>query len=113
MIITNKSIFYLLSIIIISMVSCSPRMNYLGDVYPPTTDVDVFYDEGDIEKDFKVIGQLNADNSNNSFLDLDDVKNKMIEEAKVRGADGIWFLGSESIPDNTHLIYAKLIRYKE
>lgn len=98
---------------VILFTACSPRINYLGDTFAPTTKIDVYYDQGDIEKEYRVIGQLNADNSNNTLLDLDDVKEKMIEEAKLRGAEGIWFLGSESIPDNTHLIYAKLLRYRE
>ena len=85
-------------------------MNYLGDSYAPTAEIDVYYDEGDIKQDFRVIGQLSGDNINNPINDLEQVKNKMIEEGKLRGANGILFLFSDSY-DNEHIIKAKLLRY--
>ena len=54
-----KNILLLLLTIII--VSCSPHLRYLGDTYPPTKEIDVYYDEKDIEKDYKIIGQLYND----------------------------------------------------
>jgi len=98
----------LLSIILL-LSACSPTLNYLGDNYPPTNKVDVYYDEGDIKREFKVIGQLTGDNVNTT-VDLNDVKDGMIEEAKMRGANGIWFLYSDSF-DNDHIIKSKLILY--
>ncbi len=91
--------------------ACSPTLNYLGDNYPPTDHVDVYYDEGDIKREFKVIGQLSGDNINTA-VNLEDVKRGMIEEAKMRGANGIWFLFSDSI-DNDHIIRSKLILYTD
>jgi len=90
--------------------ACSPTMNYLGDTFAPTDHVDIYYDEGDIEKEFRVMGQLTGDNVN-TIGSMEDVKNKMIEEAKMRGADGIWFLYSDSF-DNDHIIKSKLLRYR-
>lgn len=104
-----KNLLYLSIIILLG--SCSPTLNYLGDNYPPTDNVDVYYDEGDIKREFKVIGQLTGDNVNTA-VNLNDVKNGMIEEAKMRGANGIWFLYSDSF-DNDHIIKSKLIRYLE
>ena len=92
------------------IVSCSPQLNYLGDEYPPTTHVDTYYDEGDIKQDFKVIGQLSGSNETNTLNSLDDIKKSMINEAKKRGADGIWFLFHDSAVEN-HLVQAKLIKY--
>lgn len=92
-------------------VACTPSLNYLGDTLPPTDTVDVYYDEGDIKKDFRVIGQLSGDNVNTT-VNLDDVKNGMIQEAKLRGANGIWFLYSDSF-DNDHIIKSKLLRYND
>lgn len=97
--------------VIFLLASCTPSLNYLGDNYPPTDNVDIYYDEGDINREFKVIGQLSGDNINTA-VNLEDVKNGMIEEAKMRGANGIWFLYSDSI-DNDHIIKSKLIRYTD
>ena len=90
--------------------ACSPTMNYLGDTFPPTDEIDVYYDEGDIKKDFRVIGQLSGDNINNGLIELEEVKKGMIEEGKMRGTNGILFLFSDSF-DNEHIIKSKLIRY--
>lgn len=92
------------------MCACSPTLNYLGDTFPPTDYVDVYYDEGDIKNEYRVIGQLTGDNINNSLIDLEEVKKGMLEEAKMRGANGILFLFSDSF-DNEHIIKSKLLRY--
>ncbi len=101
----------LLSIAIL-ISACSPTMNYLGDTFPPTNDIDIFYDQGDIKKDYRVIGQLSGDNINNAINSLEKVKSGMIEEAKMRGANGILFLFSDSY-DNEHIIKSKLLRYNQ
>ena len=103
---------YTLLAFTVLFVACSPNINYLGDTYPPTLgQIDVYYDQGDIERDYKVIGQLQGDNSNNQLISLDEIRAKMIEEAKRRGAEGILFLMSDTF-NNDHIIRAKLIRYK-
>lgn len=104
----KTNLFLLLAII---AAACSPNVNYLGDTYAPTDHVDVYYDEADISKDFRVMGQISGDNSTNSFIKLEEIKEGMIEEAKSRGADGIWFLFADSY-ENDHVVRAKLIKYR-
>lgn len=100
-------------LIAIAFVACSPNINYLGDVYPPNLEeIDVFYDEGDINREYKIIGQLQGDNTDNPLISLDEIKSKMIESAKSRGAHGILFLISDSY-QNDHIVKAKLLRYRE
>ncbi len=91
--------------------ACSPRMHYLGDVFAPTLDVDVFYDEMDIKRDFRVMGQLSSDNQNNPTINLDKIKEEMIKTAGQKGADGIVFLFHESY-DNNNTVQSKLIKYR-
>ena len=103
---------YTLLAFTVLFVACSPNINYLGDTYAPTLgQIDVFYDQGDIEREYKVIGQLQGDNSDNVFITLDEIQAKMIEESKRRGAEGILFLMSDTY-NNDHIVRAKLIRYK-
>lgn len=101
---------FLLLCLLLSLAACSPRIHYLGDTYSPTTKVDVFYDEGDIKKDYKVIGQLSGENSLNTTIELDTVREKMIEKAREKGADAILFLFHDSYGEN-HNVQAKLLRY--
>ncbi len=108
----KNTIIVLLSFLVIS---CAPRVNYLGDEYAPTSHVDIFFDEVDIERNFKVMGLISANNSNNTFNSLDKIKEKMVEEARMKGADAILFITllSDSVEANDrHLVEAKLLKYK-
>jgi len=50
----HTAIFFLLL-----FMACSPKIQYLGDTHSPNTGkVDVYYDVGDIKKDFRIIGLL-------------------------------------------------------
>lgn len=104
-----KHLSLLLALCIVS--SCAPRMYYLGDNYPPTTSVDVYYDDGDIEKEYRVIGQLTGNNET-AISNLDDIKEAMIKEAKKRGAEGILFLFADSF-ENNHSVKASLLVYTD
>ncbi len=95
----------------IIMMSCSPRMHYLGDVYSPSNNVDVYYDELDIKKDFRVMGQLSSDNQDNPTIGLEKIKEAMIKEAGEKGADGILFLFHEAYANNK-TVQSKLLKYK-
>lgn len=106
---------YLTIFFVLAAVSCAPQMKYLGDTYDAKTgDIDVFYDIGDIDKDFKVMGILTADTESSLNKSSDHVKNLMIEKAASKGADAILFMniygtGGE---DGDSLVESKLIKYK-
>ena len=109
---------YLAIFLLFAAVSCSPRINYLGDSFSPTASIDTYYDEADIERDYRVMGLISGDNKQ-SIHDLNGLKNKMIEEAMARGADGILFFNLFSSPDSnvqgassSEHVEAKLIKYK-
>jgi len=104
-----KNLTLLLFVLILS--ACAPRMHYLGDIFAPTEEIDVYYDEMDIKQDYKVMGQLSSDNHNNTFINLDRMRENMIKEAKQKGADGILFLFHESFKDNK-VVQSKLLKYK-
>ncbi len=105
-------IFVLITIFVLS---CSPKINYIGDQYPPTSEVDIYYDMADVQKDFRTMGMLSANNSQNTFLSLEDIKSKIIEDAKQRGADAIVFISlvsNNNDVDDQHFIEAKLLKYE-
>jgi len=89
--------------IFLLMISCSPQINYLGSSYPPTQEVDIFFDEEDIQKDFKVMGIMKNEGDEMELDDSESVKNAMIKKAKSVGADAILFLGfySEKVNNET------------
>ena len=71
-----KNLILILSVLI-TFGSCSFIVNpvhYLGNDFPPTGHVDIFFNFGDIEKDFKVIGKLSNDAG--ATLSIEKVKEK-------------------------------------
>ncbi len=63
------------------------RVHYVGQSYSPTTDIDVFYSEHDIQNAYTVIGHAT---SSGAFLTSnDDIQNNLIKEAREKGADAI------------------------
>lgn len=105
---------YFTLFLLIGLIACAPKFNYLGDTYESKPgDVDVFYDIGDIERDFKVMGILTADTQQSLDKSTENLKNSMIAKAASKGADGILFIniyGGAS--DDSSLVESKLIKYK-
>ena len=109
-----KQLFYLT--LVCCLFSCAPRFNYLGETEAPTTKVDLYYDAGDIEKDYKVLGLLSVSNKE-TLYSLERLKESIIENAKKKGADALLFLNlvsnnEDALHGTTHYIEAKLLKYR-
>ena len=111
-----------LGISFLFVVSCSPKINYLGDTYSPTHQVDMYFDENDIKVEYKVIGMMKNEANELEIDDVEDVKKAMLKKAREVGADAILFIGfyservnpahHDEIFDNVKKIYeAKLLKY--
>ncbi len=108
-----KYLFF--TLIIVSTFACRPCYDYIGEYYPAKTNVDVYYDESDIEVDYKVMGLLTNQNCITNQGNDEKIHREMIEKAKKAGADAILFLGiyNETVGrNNTTHVDAKLIRYR-
>lgn len=109
----NIKTFVLLTLFIIGCAS----VKYIGKSYEPTTSVDVYYSEKDIEKDYEVMGH--AIGRGNLFVSDEKINKKLIEEAKLRGADAIVITGvdvdlassGETMTEETQF-EATFIKYK-
>lgn len=84
------------------LLSCAPSIQYLGDNYTPTSDVEFFYDEKDIVTDYKVMGIILNEASEHN--DLEEVRLAMLEKSKSVGANAILFeaVNNERIGSGTH-----------
>ena len=69
--------------------ACGPSVQYIGRTYPPTQNVDIYFNASDITKQYEVIGKVNGYAS----AKFDAIQNKIIKEAKQKGADGVIFTG--------------------
>lgn len=95
------------------LLSCE-SVRYIGTSYPQTDHVDIYYSAHDVKKPYEVIGK--ASNAGNNLQKNQD---KIINEAKKRGANGVIYSdmqkttsvagGSSSTSD---VLTADFIRYK-
>ena len=71
-------------------VGCT-NIKYIGESYPPTTHVDVFFSEDNIERNYKVMGH--ADATAPEYVDVEKMMEKIKEKAMEKGADAVVVLG--------------------
>lgn len=67
-------------------------VDYLGDLYPPTSDVDVYFSQDDVAEGYLVMGHATAERG-----DTEALQEMLIEKAEESGADGIIFEGFDRI----------------
>lgn len=95
------------------LLSCE-SVRYIGTSYPQTDHVDIYYSAHDVKKPYEVIGK--ASNAGNNLQKNQD---KIINEAKKRGADGIIYSDMQNTNSvaggysaTSAVLNADFIRYK-
>lgn len=90
------------------LTSCAvPAAVYLGDTYPITDKVDVYYDTKDVKQNYKVIGHLAISYTPDSSV----AKKLLSDKAKTQGANGIIIFQVEGNNANA-TIRADAIKYE-
>jgi hypothetical protein len=79
-----KSIMFLL--VVLFFTACS-HFNYIGDSYAPTKDVAVYFSEKEIKAKYKIMGHAVV--AGKMFVSIDDLKERLIQEARDNGADAV------------------------
>lgn len=77
----------LLSLLILS--SCGNKIIYFGREYPETTQVDIYFREGDVKEPNEIMGKLTYEVS--AKKSSDKVQQRIIDRAKKKGSDAIIF----------------------
>ena len=102
----------------LTMLGCA-EVRYVGQTHPATTEVEIFFDEKNIEREYTTIGQ--AIGTGGLGANTEKIQKKLIEEAKKRGADAILItsvgkdsisLGESGSADETQ-INASFIKYDD
>ncbi|MXV75876.1 hypothetical protein F4Z99_16580 [Candidatus Poribacteria bacterium] len=90
----NGKIIVLILSMILFLTACGSDIDvdYLGDSYPPTSHVDVYFSEDGITEGYLVIGHATADGG-----DTEALQETLIEKARESGADGIIFEGFDRV----------------
>jgi hypothetical protein len=63
------------------------HVNYVGKSFEPSNNVDVFYSEKEIAKEYMVIGH--AISAGQIFVSVDKLQRNVIKKAKTKGADAV------------------------
>lgn len=74
-------------IVVLLCLSACTKIDYIGEEYPPTTHVDLFFDMDDVTREHKVMGHLIA--TADDMVSAGKMQKKMIEKAKEKGADAV------------------------
>ena len=82
------------SFIVLSLffVACGDGIDYVGDSYLPTSDVDVYFSEADVLEDYRKMGYATAEGGS-----AEELQDRLIEKARKSGADGIVFEGIDRV----------------
>ena len=80
-----KSVIVLL-ITVLCLTACT-HFNYVGKSFDRTNDVAIYFSEKEIAKDYSVMGH--AVSAGQIFISVDDLKERLVEEAQAKGADAI------------------------
>jgi len=84
-----KYIYPYLTIFLFSCyIRITPKIDYLGEKYLPTKEVDVFVDENNIEHKYKVIGK-GYPRLSPFQRSVEKLQKKVVEKAKKIGADAV------------------------
>ncbi len=67
------------------------HINYVGKSYDPTDQVEVYYSEQDISREYTVMGH--AVGGGQLLVSTGKIQNKLIEKAKSKGADAVLITG--------------------
>lgn len=85
-------------------VGCT-KIDYVGQEYPPTSYVDVYYAESDITRDYIVMGHVVA--SGNDFISTNKMQKKLIKKAREVGADAVIITGLERYRTDPETTYTE------
>jgi hypothetical protein len=71
------------------LLSCAPKINYLGNSFQPTNKVDVYVDESAISRDYTIVGKGYV--RTYVYSVSESIQKKAVNKAKQKGADAVLF----------------------
>jgi hypothetical protein len=104
-----KSVVILLLICVIA-VGCT-KIDYVGEEYPPTTHVDLFFSMDDVQRDYAIMGHIVA--SAPDLVSAEKMQKDIMKKAMAKGADGVVILGLERYQSGESTSYSETTSTKE
>ena len=92
--------FLVLSVLFVA--ACA-KIDYIGQSYPPTTHVDLYFSDADIREDYQVMGHVIA--QANEGISIENLQKQLEAKAREKGADGIVIHGFDRIQTGETTVY--------
>lgn len=93
---TTRSLSF--AAIILLFAGCAST-DYVGEKYPATEHVDIYFDAVDIDHDYKVMGT--AKTSAGEYMSFEAIQEQLVKDAKSKGADAILIEGMDTVVTGT------------
>ena len=84
-------------------VAACAKIDYIGQSYPPTTHVDLYFSDADIREDYQVMGHVIA--QANEGISIENLQKQLEAKAREKGADGIVIHGFDRIQTGETTVY--------
>ena len=99
----NHSKHIIAILIVLLCLSACTKIDYIGEEYPPTIHVDLFFDMDDVTREHKVMGNLIA--TADEGVSTEKMQKKIIEKAMKKGADAVVIIGFEKYQSGESTTY--------
>ena len=76
---------------LVFLLTACAHVDYVGRSYPPTSKVDLFFDERDVRVEYEVMGQVIA--TANDMVSAEKLQSKIMKKAGEKGADAVVISG--------------------
>ena len=63
--------------------------DYVGKSYAPTSQVDLYFSDADVEKPYEAMGEVRVEADKNFFVKSKKMQDKLLKLAREKGADGV------------------------
>jgi hypothetical protein len=83
---------WLLLVLVLAAAGCaSVQLDFVGSSFPPTSHVDLYFNQEDIVRPHRVMGEASAVAPADSSISASQMQAELVEKAKANGADAILF----------------------
>jgi len=96
--------WFMLAALLMFAPGCA-HLDYVGQSYPATEHVDLFYSESNVGREYLVMGELDA--TLEQFVSTHKAQDQMLQKAREKGADGVVILGLEHYQSGENTSYSE------
>jgi len=89
----SRSNALLLGVMLLLIMGSCTKIDYIGDEYPPTSNIEMYFSEEDVTREHRVMGHLIA--TADDLVSAEKMQKAMKKKAMEKGADAIIILGLE------------------